>query len=62
MRVFLAARVIRVLERVLEDRGKPGQLRVDNGPEFTSSDFSLWCRERNIEIQYIQPGKPMQNG
>lgn len=57
-----AKRVIRVLERVLESRGKPVRFRVDNGSEFTSSDFCLWCRERSIEIQYIQPGKPMQNG
>ena len=31
-------------------------------PEFTSSDFELWCKDEKIEIQYIQPGKPMQNG
>ena len=35
---------------------------MDNGPEFISSDFSEWCLKENIEIQYIQPGKPMQNG
>jgi putative transposase len=57
-----AKRITRVLERVLESRGKPVWFRVDNGPEFTSSEFCLWCKERNIEIRYIQPGKPMQNG
>jgi putative transposase len=29
-------RVIRVLERLLEMRGKPLRIRVDNGPEFVS--------------------------
>ena len=55
-------RVIRVLEKVVEQRGKPKVIRVDNGPEFTSKDFELWCRDQQIGIQYIQPGRPMQNG
>lgn len=57
-----AKRVIRVLKRIIARRGKPKVIRVDNGPEFTSKDFELWCREQGIIILYIQPGKPMQNG
>ena len=57
-----AKRVIRVLKRIIARRGKPRVIRVDNGPEFTSKDFELWCREQGIIIQYIQPGRPMQNG
>ena len=57
-----AKRVIRTLEQVITWRGKPQVIRVDNGPEYTSKDFELWARERNIAIQFIQPGKPMQNG
>jgi putative transposase len=55
-------RIIRTLDRVIENRGKPGTVRTDNGPEFTSKDFELWCKEKQIAIQFIQPGKPMQNG
>lgn len=55
-------RIIRVLERVIALRGRPASLRVDNGPEFTSALFEQWCSEQQIKIQYIQPGKPMQNG
>jgi len=54
-------RVIRVLERLLEMRGKPLRIRVDNGPEFVSDRLRLWCEERNIQLQFIQPGKPVQN-
>jgi putative transposase len=54
-------RVIRVLERLLEIRGKPVRIRVDNGPEFVSDRLQLWCEERNIQLQFIQPGKPVQN-
>ena len=57
-----AERVIRVLEEVVEYRGKPQQIRVDNGPEFISSKLVQWCQQREIQLLYIQPGKPMQNG
>jgi putative transposase len=53
-------RVIRTLDRIIDLQGKPSAIRVDNGPEFTSKDFELWAKE--ITIQYIQPGRPMQNG
>lgn len=55
-------RIIRTLDRVIEQRGKPTTLRADNGPEFTSKDLELWAKDRGITIQYIQPGKPTQNG
>jgi putative transposase len=55
-------RIIRTLDRVIEQRGKPTAIRADNGPEFTSKDLELWAKDRGITIQYIQPGKPAQNG
>lgn len=54
-------RVTRVLERVGAERGYPGSIRVDNGPEFTSRHFLSWCQERGISVTYIEPGKPTQN-
>ena len=57
-----AKRVVRTLEQLIDWRGKPATIRVDNGPGFTSADFSSWCKKEEITIQYIQPGKPMQNG
>lgn len=50
-----------ILDLVIRERGKPLQIRVDNGPEFISSTFSNYCNKLSIEIKYIQPGKPMQN-
>jgi putative transposase len=55
-------RVTRTLDQLIDWRGKPAAIRVDNGPEFTSADFTSWCRDKEISIHYIQPGKPMQNG
>lgn len=56
-----AERVIRVLDQVVQWRGKPKRIRVDNGPEFISTKLSLWCEDRGIQLQFIQPGKPTQN-
>jgi putative transposase len=55
-------RVTRVLDRVIDERGKPETIRCDNGPEFTSRHFLVWCEENGITVTHIQPGKPMQNG
>jgi putative transposase len=57
-----ALRVIRTLQRLIEVRTKPKRIRVDNGPEFISDRLQLWCEEHDISLQFIQPGKPMQNG
>ncbi len=54
-------RVIRTLEQVFEFRGKPSRIRMDNGPEFISASFEMWCRDQGIELQHIQPGRPTQN-
>ncbi len=55
-------RVVRTLNQVIVWRGKPKAIRCDNGPEFLSQVFVDWCVRQNIEIRYIQPGKPNQNG
>ena len=39
----------------------PKKLRCDNGPEMTSREFMGWAAQRGIEIEYIGPGKPIQN-
>lgn len=57
-----ALKVIRVLEKIVFTRGKPQMIRVDNGPEFISDKLDNWCKEMRIQLIFIQPGKPMQNG
>ena len=56
-----AERVIRSLERIIEWRGKPASIRVDNGPEYISGKLLAWAEQRRISIRHIQPGKPQQN-
>jgi putative transposase len=56
-----ATRVIRVLSQLVALYGRPERLRLDNGPELTSQALTEWCGQRGIGLQYIQPGKPVQN-
>ena len=37
------ARVVRVLERLVSERGRPRQIRTDNGPEFAGRALDQWC-------------------
>lgn len=50
------------LEKVIEERGMPGRILSDNGTEFTSTAILQWCNEKGVKWDYIQPGKPYQNG
>jgi putative transposase len=54
-------RVIRALDELVEVRGAPQRLRLDNGPEFISAALKQWAKDRGIELVHIQPGKPTQN-
>ena len=56
-----AKRVIRTLDRIIEWRGKPEAIRVDNGPENISGALQTWAFEKKIRLTYIQPGQPQQN-
>jgi len=59
--IFPGEHVVRELDNLIFYRGRPKYARVDNGPEFMSKVFVGWCNENNIQIKYIEPGRPMQN-
>lgn len=54
--------VIEILEEVAQEKGYPEKIRVDNGPENISREFKRWSKSHGIVLEYIQPGKPAQNG
>ena len=56
-----AIRFKRALDQIVEWRGKPRQIRCDNGPEYISGLLSTWAEERGIDLLFIQPGNPQQN-
>ena len=53
--------MIRSLNRIIEWRGQPASIRVDNGPEYVSGKLLAWVEKPGISICHIQPGKPQQN-
>ena len=58
---FPAERVVRALNQVIQWRGKPDAIRVDNGPKYIIATPQVWAAQRRIELNYIQPRKPKQN-
>jgi len=54
-------RVRRVLDRVAAERGLPEAIVLDNGPEFRGRALAAWSEERGVRLEFIQPGKPVQN-
>lgn len=56
-----AQRLVDRLKELITERGKPKLIRTDNGPEFISKAFTSFCEKNDIELRFIQPGKPAQN-
>jgi len=54
-------RVKRVLERLRASRGLPEVILTDNGPEFTGRVLDEWAGDNHVQLQFIEPGKPIQN-
>ena len=59
---FPSLKVIDRVKRVIEWRGKPEEIRSDNGTEFIAKVFGDFCSTSEINHIRIQKGKPMQNG
>ena len=56
-----AQRVVRVLDRIVANRGYPLKMRMDNGPELVSLTLAQWAEEHGVMLDFIRPGKPTQN-
>jgi putative transposase len=55
------ARVVSVLERLSETRGLPEAITIDNGPEFTGKVLDKWAYRKGVKLNFIRPGKPIEN-
>lgn len=56
-----AQAVTDALEDVIAVRGEPQAIQVDNGSEFTSNHFDAWAYLRGVRLDFIRPGKPVEN-
>jgi putative transposase len=56
-----AAPVVRVMEQLEEMAGLPKAIRLDNRSELRSAIFTGRYKEKDIELKFIQLGKPQQN-
>lgn len=53
--------VARVLDELIEFRGKPEGIRMDNGPEFAGRALDEWAYRNKVRLDFIRPGKPVEN-
>jgi len=46
---------------VIAERGQPKVITPDNGTEFVASHFDGWAHRLGIRLDFIAPGRPVQN-
>lgn len=55
-------RVADALDQLKSTRRLPRAIVCDNGSEYISKAMDQWAYRNDVELKFIQPGKPMQNG
>jgi len=55
-------RVVECLDRLACGRGLPNAITIDNGSEFCSRALDAWAYRRGVKLDFIRPGKPVENG
>jgi putative transposase len=54
-------RVAAVLDRLADLRGLPLSITVDHGPEFEGQVLDAWTYDHDVRLNFIRPGKPVEN-
>ena len=55
-------KVAAVLDKIVAERGAPQSITVDNGTEFASKAVDLWAYQNAVHLDFIRPGRPVENG
>jgi putative transposase len=61
-RSITADKVIDVLVNLFLTRGVPKHIRSDNGPEFIAGEIRKHAQRTGLEMLYVEPGAPWENG
>ena len=62
-RSMTGMKVAQVLERARHERdGLPESITVDNGSEFCSRALEAWAMTSDVQLCFIRPGRPVENG
>lgn len=56
-----AQKVIHCLDQMKNTRGLPKAITVDNGTEFASRSMDAWAYRNDVKLDFIRPGKPVEN-
>jgi len=54
-------KVARALDAAAVSRGYPTMITVDNGSEFYSKEMDSWAWLHGVRLDFIRPGKPVEN-
>ncbi len=55
-------RILRVLGQLIAWYGTPKRITLDHGPEFAGRALDAWAYAHQVVLDFIEPGKPTQNG
>ncbi len=62
-RSMTGMKVAQALERAREERASlPESITVDNGSEFCSRALEAWAIANDVQLRFIRPGRPVENG
>ena len=61
-RSITADRIVEILTSLFVSRGIPKHIRSDNGPEFIASAIRRHGEAAGLEMLYVEPGSPWENG
>ncbi len=56
------SKVVEQLNKLVTMRGAPDSITIDNGSEFAGREMETWAYENGVKLDFIRPGKPVQNG
>jgi putative transposase len=62
-RSMTGRKVAEALERAKQERSRlPESITVDNGSEFCSRALEAWAMAHDVQLRFIRPGRPVENG